>query len=88
MGRYINQDSNGMHLGTSFYSKCRNLISDGAVEIEQPSGHQNDLVCVVDNGMFAAVGYCYDEREVQDFRLINDRPKRWFLYKHAEKLAQ
>ena len=38
------------------------------------------LVCVVDNTMFEAAGYCFDEAEFKVFTEPKDtRPKEWLL---------
>ena len=38
------------------------------------------LIVVVDNGLFEAAGYAYDEREYEAFTLENDkRPRQWVL---------
>jgi hypothetical protein len=38
------------------------------------------LLCVVDNGVFAAVAYCYDNKELKSFKNIRDyRPKTWMI---------
>jgi hypothetical protein len=88
MGKYINQTSKG-GVGASANAKCAALIADGAVEITQPSGFQPNLVCVVDNGPFAAAAYCYNEREFADFIYWGDRrPKRWFVWDKVEQFAE
>jgi len=48
------------------------------------------LVCVIDNGLFDAAGYCYNLREFLEFSNPDDtRPKTWLLMdkKKAEKLS-
>lgn len=77
MGFYINTTSTGSSLG---YDKARALVADGFKSITQPESFSEvpddkGLVCVVDNGMFQAAGYAYDEREFQAFTGIDDRPK-------------
>ena len=37
------------------------------------------LICVVDNVLFEAAGFCYDEREFQDFTDPKDGRSRKFL---------
>ena len=87
MGRYINEDSKGNPIGASASDKVKNLVADGAKVI--PGGeYVPNMVCVVNNYAFAAAGYCYDEREYQDFRHPDGRPKTWLQYEHAEKLAK
>lgn len=87
MGKYINQTSAGL-IGPTANQKCTALINDGAVEIEQPEQWEQNLVCVVDNGMFAAAGFCFDEREFRVFTSPGDyRPKRWFIWEPVEQYA-
>jgi hypothetical protein len=38
--------------------------------------------------MFEAAGYCYSEREFEDFNhSSDDRPKTWLIHPEAAKLA-
>ncbi|HNX08453.1 MAG TPA: hypothetical protein PKL96_12785 [Bacteroidales bacterium] len=88
MGKYINQTTNGA-VGTSSSAKCNAILADGGIEIPAPTKFQPNLVCVVDNGHFAAAGYCYNEREFDDFNYSGDhRPKRWFVWDKVEQFAQ
>lgn len=89
MGKYINTDSNGNDLPNR--GKVSILVKDGAEII----GNQNcipdfctDMVCVVDNGIFEAAGYAYDEREFNVFTYPDGRPKIFLKYKHAKELAK
>jgi hypothetical protein len=87
MGKYINQDSRSLPLGSSFDQKVMSLIADGATRIPSDKFVPN-MVCVVDNGHFAAAGYCYSEGEHAAFNHPTDgRRKTWLQYEHAEKLA-
>ena len=82
MGKYING------IGTSFEAKCANLkeLHDA---VETDASFKEDLVCVVDNGPFAAAGYAFDEQEFNDFNDPNDlRPKKWFVVPNAASLAK
>ncbi len=54
MGRYINQNSKGESLPAN--GKAKALIADGAKVIPQPTEFEEDIVCVVENGMFDAAG--------------------------------
>lgn len=84
MGDYINKIE-GERLPADFESKSKALIRNGAVKIEQPTEFQKDLVCLVNNGFFAAAGYCKDEREFNYFSDKSDpRPKHWFIIENAE----
>jgi hypothetical protein len=87
MGKYLNVDSNGKSIGTSYHNKLSNLIEDGAI-IVSPKEFQDNLVCVVNNGIFAAAGYAYDEREFEVFNRPDVRPKTWLVYPYAKDLAQ
>lgn len=88
MGKYINFTSKGA-LKPDFDSKCASLIEDGAVKLStQPKTFQDNLVCVVDNGMFAAAGYCYDEQEFEEFTYSKDtRTKAWFIWDKVKQYA-
>jgi hypothetical protein len=85
MGRYINKTSTGQELG---WRKAQPLIDDGAKVIPPPTTWQPGLVCVVDNGVFQAAGYAFDEREMQVFLKPDGRDKVWLEYAHAETLAE
>jgi hypothetical protein len=89
MGNYINQNSKGENLGASFNEKCESLESDGAVKIEHGTKiiFQPNLVCVVNNGIFAAAAHAYSEMEMKCFLEDCGRQKSWFIYEHAETLA-
>lgn len=87
MGYYINTNSKQEGIGASFNDKVKNLLSDGAETVDG-STFQENLVCVVDNGFFAAAAYCFDENEYMNFNTPSDsRPKRWLVYSHAKDLA-
>ncbi len=85
MGKYINKTSTGEQLG---WDKTETLIKDGAKEIPEPTQWRPNLVCVVDNGVFEAAGYAFDEREMKHFLTPDARHKTWLEYTHAEKLAK
>jgi len=85
MGRYINAIE-GDSMGTSFKEKCNTLIKHGAVAISDTK-FVNNMVCVVDNGLFAAAGYAHSEDEYKSFKHPCGRPKRWFILKNANKYA-
>jgi hypothetical protein len=89
MGNYINSDSKGNSIGTTFTEKQENLIEDGALKIDTPDCFEKDLVCLVDNGMFAAAAHVYDEREMNAFKKgMGGRKYQWFKFDKAEQLAQ
>jgi hypothetical protein len=88
MGKYINENSKGQLISGSFSQKINSIIKDGAIKIETPTKFIENLVCVVDNGAFAAIGYAYDQQEMNAF--INGtggRNSQWFIYNHAKELA-
>lgn len=88
MGKYINETSNGA-TGASFIAKCKALEADGATRIDTPTIFKRNLVCVVDNGWFAAAGYCYDKEEFVEFSNLNDyRPKQWYIWNKAIQYAK
>jgi hypothetical protein len=58
MGYYINHDSKGNLLG----NKVADLVRDGAQLLQrQPAVFMENLVCVVDNGLFTAAGFDFYE---------------------------
>lgn len=92
MGKYLNIDSKGRSLGSGYYAKIGNLMADGALGVSDRI-FQNNMICVVDNGNFAAAGYAaagyaYDEDEFEVFKQFDGRPKTWLIYKFAKELAK
>ena len=86
MGLYINQNSNGTNLPAC--NKADYLLLDGGKEIFPPIKFQPNLVCVVENGLFDAAGFCYNENEFKAFNDPSDpRPKRWIIYPNAAKIS-
>lgn len=84
MGFYINQNSKGVQLPAR--GKAKVLLEDGAILVAPE--FQPNLVCVVSNGPFDAAGYCYNEREFNDWTDPNDRRlKIWLVYEHARLLS-
>ena len=47
-----------------------------AVAVEAP---EKAIICVVDNGMFEAAGFAYDEMEFNVFARPDGRPKTWLI---------
>lgn len=83
MGKYINQIDN-VSIGTTFREKCENLKRAGAKEVSGDYFEEN-LICVVDNIIFAGAAYAYDEGEYEVFHRDDGRPKRWFILENVEK---
>ena len=81
MGYYIDK-IHGVFIGTTFDEKCDGLIENGAKETNGMQ-FEEDLVCVVDNGLFAAAGYAYSEDEYEVFSEPDNRRKRWFIVPNA-----
>jgi hypothetical protein len=84
MGYYINYNSKGIALPAC--GKANALIADGAKEVSG-NNYEENLVCVVENGLFDAAMYCYlDEYEYVKSNPDN-RKKRWLVYEHAKQLC-
>lgn len=83
MGKYINVDSKGTPLPSS--GKVAALLNDGATRTS--AEFQPNLVCVVNNGMFEAAAYCYNESEFKEFANTS-RPTTWLIVPNAESLAK
>ena len=84
MGKYIDY-IDGKHIGTSYEEKISSLVAQGAVKVASPQQFKpNTLVCVIDNGPFAAAGYAYSEQEMIAFRDDgSDRPRQWLELENA-----
>jgi hypothetical protein len=82
MGKYIN-NINETYMGASFADKCKVLESKGALRV---TGREYDpnLVCVVDNGFFAAAAWAYSESEWEQFKKPDGRNKSWYILSNAE----
>ena len=83
MGKYINKNSQGKLLQVGYFNKINSLLADGAKTIAEPEEFQDNLVCVVDNGFFAAAAHAYDEDEMEEFKVEDGRDKTWLIYPHA-----
>ena len=86
MGLYINVIETEP-LGASFVEKIAVLKKYGAESIPAPKKWEEGLVCVVDNGPFAAAAYAHNEREMNAFNEVSERTKLWFNFKEAKKRA-
>lgn len=81
MGKYINR------IGITYEEKVKNLAEIGT-KIAPPVEWCENLVCLVDNGPFAAAAWCYDRREFREFSANDGRRKCWFIVPDAPTLAQ
>jgi hypothetical protein len=68
MGYYINETTKGKTLDSQ--GKIKDLLEDGAKIVK--AEFQPNLICVVDNGMFQAAGYCYSKEEFEEFNNPRD----------------
>lgn len=90
MGYYIEEKSTGEGISRfGLENTVKQLKEDGAVE-DQGQEFKENLICVVDNGGFTAIGYCYDEEEYGHFNSgflsgKDKRPHQWMIYPHAVK---
>ena len=85
MGYYINQNSKGEQLMPQ--NKAHQLIQDGAKKIPEPTTWEEGIVCVMENPMFDAAGYCYNQNELKEFKHPDGRRKTWLLYLPAKNLS-
>ena len=85
MGYYIN-NIGGIKLGPSFDEKRKQLVAFGALPVVPVRATPN-LVCLVDNGYFAALAYIYSQRELEEFKLYDGRQKLFFILDHAAELS-
>ena len=85
MGYYINTNSKGRDLPSK--GKVQVLITDGATIVPEPSEFTSNLVCVVENPLFDAAGYCYSSQEMKHFKYPDGRKRTWLIYEHAQKLS-
>lgn len=87
MGKYINIIGKRT-LGPTFKDKLAVLIEEGADTMVTPLEWEEGLVCLVDNGAFAAAGYAYNEKEMNIFiDGMGGRPHIWLKYDDAKKYA-
>jgi len=86
MGKYINKTSNGEKLPA--FDKAKILILDGAYEVDN-SVFLKNMICVVENPMFDAAAYVFDEREFEYIKNNpDDRIKTWLVHPLANLLAE
>lgn len=86
MGYYINDLPDGRILPV--IGKALFLERFAGAQRTDPTFKEN-LVCVVDNGIFDAAGYAYDEEELEHFSSPGDyRMKIWLVVPNADELAK
>lgn len=86
MGFFIETDSKKKSLGRYFEEKIDALLRDGAEEVSGTEFREN-LICVVNNTHFAAVGYIFDQQELDRASRPDGRERKWFTYPHAKVLS-
>jgi len=86
MGYYINE-INGRHVGTSYTEKINSILAADGTRIPEPIEWKEGLVCVVDNGYMAAAAYAYSEREMEEFKIPDGRPKQWMFLENAKEFS-
>jgi hypothetical protein len=90
MGLYINQLADGTYLPST--DKAAQLIASGAKVIPAPTKRedwQENMVCVVENGIFDAAGYADTPNEMMAFSQPQDhRAKTWLIVPDAAKIAK
>lgn len=88
MGMYITHTPEGALADTG---KAVALIKSGAkLLLSAPKKWEENLICVVDNGIFEAVAYVQDERDLRDFSdyTDDDRPRVWLKWDRAKEFAK
>lgn len=88
MGYYIETDSAKNKAAWLVRTCDAQVITEGIAREYMRMGL--GIICVVDNGMFEAAGYMYNERELNEFANPSDwRPKTWLSMNKelAERLS-
>ena len=90
MGKYINKTTKHSSIGASYMDKIAAICADGGNILNTaPVAYKNNLVCVVDNGPFAAAAWCYNEQEFKNFTHPSDnRSKTWMWYPNVSQVAE
>ena len=73
------------------FDKAVDLIKAGAVLLPSvPAEWEENLICVVENGVFEAAAYVQDERDLRDFSdyTYDYRPKVWLKWDRAKEFAK
>jgi hypothetical protein len=85
MGYYINIVNNVI---LPAKEKAKFLIDNANAQIiPMPTHFQENLVCVVENTMFDAAGYAYNEKEMLEFLSPDMRRKIWLIVPNADILS-
>jgi hypothetical protein len=84
MGFYINHDHKGNNLfpkgkTTQLAQIPNTILLDNPPKSFQEIPTNKALVCVVENSVFDAAGFCYDEREFEAFTAPTLRKRNWLL---------
>lgn len=87
MGKYINEMPNGTRLPATGKAIWLEQIP-GAKKIAEPTDWEEGIVCVVSNGAFEAAGYAFDEKELNEFKRFDGRPRTWLKIPNAKTLAK
>lgn len=90
MGYYINEinGEEAPNKGKADFILAR--AYDAQLLPAPPTEWQEGLVCIVDNGVFDAAGYAYDENEMQAFLRPDSgkqRPRQWLLVPEAKAIV-
>jgi hypothetical protein len=88
MGQYINHTPAGV---LAQKGKAFDLIKCGAkLLLSAPSQWEENLICVVDNGIFEAAAYVQDDRDLRDFSdyTRDERPRVWLKWDRAKEFAK
>lgn len=86
MGYYINKLKDGTDLPAN--GKAEFLVKNAnAVKVSGKEFCEN-LVCVVDNRLFEAAGYCFSKEEFEAFKYPDGRSKQWLIVPDAKEIAE
>lgn len=87
MGRYINEIG-GNPLPRTGKATAILSVNPEARRIPEPTEWSDDLVCVIENGIFDAAGYAFSPEQMQAFKEPCGRRKTWLLVPGAAELAK
>ena len=88
MGFYINHTTTENLDNYNYSEKIEAIIFDGGAIIEPPTEWSWDLVCVINNGHFAAAGYIFNKNEMKVFLdTFDTHTKTWLKYDKAMEMA-